>query len=221
MIDENSNDDPRWHTGHKLQHDNYKYIIEKLLETPWLGVIFKPKHANNLRQRLDIEKLVEKALETGRCHIFEDSGRHTTSAPPLLAALASDVCIHGHLNAGTAALECALEGIPTLMIDREGAPYSKLHELPKDKVVFQDWPAAIDALMEHFNSSNGIPDFGDWSSIIDEFDPFRDGLAANRMGNYLKCLIDGYDKGLERDEVMAKAAELYVKKWGSDKVVIS
>ncbi len=183
---------------------------------------FKPKNIYSLRKRLGkVSKLLDRALATGRCFIFEDGGRHTTSAPPILAGLASDVCIHGHLNAGTAALECALEGLPTILIDREGAPYSKLYELPKDKVVFQDWPSAIDALMEHFNSSDGIPDFGDWSSIIDELDPFRDGMAANRMGNYLKLLIDGYDKGLERDEVMAKAAELYAEKWGSDKIVIS
>ena len=222
VIDENSNDDSRWHTGHELQRENYSYILEKLFEEPWLGVLFKPKNIYSLRQRLgQTAELLDRALATGRCYIFEDGGRHTTSAPPILAGLASDVCIHGHLNAGTAALECALEGLPTLLIDREGAPYSKLYELPKDKVVFQDWPSAIDALMEHFNSSDGIPDFGDWSSIIDELDPFRDGMAANRMGNYLKLLIDGYDKGIERDEVMAKAAELYAEKWGSDKIVIS
>ena len=135
--------------------------------------------------------------------------------------LASDVCIHGHLSAGTAALECALEGIPTLLIDREGAPYSKLSELPKEKVVFQDWPSAIDSMLLHFNSPEGLPGFGDWSSIIDELDPFRDGMAANRMGTYLKWLIDGFDDNLDKEVVMLNAAKMYIKKWGSDKIIIS
>ena len=222
VIDENSTDDLRWHTGHELQRENYRFILEKVLEIPWLGVIFKPKRAINLRQRLDhVEKLLDKAIATGRCHIFEESGRHTTSAPPILAGLASDVCIHGHLNAGTAAIECALEGIPTLLIDREGAPYSKLYDLPKGKVVFQDWPSAIDALMDYFNTPNGIDGFGDWSSVIDELDPFRDGLAAYRMGTYLKWLVDGFDNGLDREVIMSNAASKYKELWGEDKVISS
>lgn len=221
VIDENSVEDPRWHTGHDLQRENYSYILEKVLETPWLGVIFKPKQTKNLRLRLGpVEKLLDKAISTGRCYIFDESGRHTTSAPPVLAGLASDVCIHGHLSAGTAALECALEGIPTLLIDREGAKNSKLYELPKGKVIFQDWPSAIDALMEYFNSPDESSNFGDWSSIIDELDPFRDGMAANRMGTYLKWLIDGYDNNLEREVIMINAANKYKKIWGDDKVIL-
>jgi hypothetical protein len=36
---------PPWHTGHELQRENYRYILEKILEVPWLGVIFKPKRS--------------------------------------------------------------------------------------------------------------------------------------------------------------------------------
>ena len=109
---------------------------EKVLEVPWLGVVFKPKVSITLRQRLGpVVDLLEKALATGRCHIYEDSGRHTTSAPPILAGLSADICIHGHLCAGTAGLECVLEGLPTLLIDREGAPYSKLYNLKTRAVV--------------------------------------------------------------------------------------
>jgi hypothetical protein len=221
VIDENSVDDSRWHTGHELQRENYSYILEKLFDEPWLGVVFKPKNINSLRQRLgQVEELLDRALATGRCYIFEDVGRHTTSAPPILAGLASDVCIHGHLCAGTAAIECALEGIPTLLIDREGCPYSKFYELPEGKVIFNNWPETIDAIMEHFTSDNGIPGFGDWSSIIDDLDPFRDGQAANRMGTYLSWLMEGYEEGLEKDLILKNAAEKYRDKWGHDKVIM-
>ena len=220
VIDENSIDDDRWHTGHEMQRENYSYILEKLLEVPWLGVIFKPKWASNLRHRLgDTNNLLDKALKTGRCHIFEDSGRYSTSAPPILAGLVADICIHGHLNSGTAALECALEGLPTLLIDREVTRYSKLYDLSEGKVIFPDWPSTIDALMDHFNSPSGTEGFGDWSSIIDELDPYRDGMAAYRMCTYLKWLVDGFDNGLERDEVMANAAKMFRERWGYDMVI--
>ena len=221
-IDENSLDDERWHTGHILQQENYYHILEKVLETPWLGVVFKPKVAKTLRTRLgDVATLLTKAEKTGRCYVFQASGRHTTMASPLVAGLSADVCIHGHLSAGTAALECALEKLPTLLIDREGAPSSKFYELPKGKVIFKDWPEALDAVMEHFQSEKGIPGFGDWTSIIDELDPFRDGKAAYRMGNYLNQLISGFEKGLDRKAILENAAEIYAKEWGSDKIVIA
>jgi len=222
VIDENSNDDSRWHTGHKLQRENYSHIIEKVLEVPWLGVVFKPKRIIDLRQRLGpVSDLLEKAEATGRCYIYDSSGRYTTSAPPVLAGLSADVCIHGHLDSGTAALECALEGLPTLLIDREGTIDSKLNDLPEGKVVFKDWPSTIDAIMEHFNTSEGISGFGDWTSIIDDLDPFRDGKAAFRMGTYLKWLIEGFDNNLDREVIMENAAERYKKQWGADKVITS
>ena len=220
VIDENSVDDPRWHTGHTLQRDNYRFILEKALEIPWLGVVFKPKTSKTLRRRLgEVNDLLMEAEATGRCYVYEESGRHTTSAPPVLAGLSADVCLHGHLSAGTAAVECALEGIPTLLIDREGCPDSKFYELPEGKVIFKNWLDAIDALMEHFKAPQGIPGFGDWSEIIGEFDPFRDGKAANRIGTYLHWLIQGYEKGLNRDVIMADAAQRYSKNWGNDKVI--
>ena len=221
-IDENSNDESRWHTGHELQRENYSYILEKVLETPWLGVIFKPKSAKTLRRRLGaVNELLNEAIKTGRCIIFESSGRHTTIASPLVAGLAADICIHGHLSAGTAALECALENKPTLLIDREGCPESKFYELPKEKVIFNNWEDALDAVMEHFKTPNGIPGFGDWSPLLDEFDPFRDGKVAQRMGNYLNWLIQGFEQGRDKKRILSDAAERYAKEWGSDKVITS
>jgi hypothetical protein len=219
-IDENSNDDSRWHTGHELQRENYSFILEKLLVTPWLAVIFKPKQTGTLRRRLgEVNELLDAAINTGRCILFEESGRYTTSASPLVAGLAADICIHGHLSAGTAALECALENKPTLLIDREGCPESKFYELPKEKVIFNNWEDTIDAVMEHFRTPNGIPGFGDWSPIIKDLDPFSDGKAAQRMGNYLNWMIQGFEKGLDKEVIMTDAAERYAKEWGSDKVI--
>ncbi len=222
IMDENSGDDSRWHTGNVLQRENYSYILEKVLEVPWLGVIFKPKKPNTLRHRLGpVNELLVAAEQTGRCIVLENHEKQKIKPPPLLAGLVADISIHGHLCAGTAALECALQGIPTLLIDREGTPHSKLNILPKGLVSFNNWPETIDALMEHFQTSGGVLGFGDWSQHIEEFDPFRDGKAAYRMGTYLHWLIQGFDQGLDRESIMEKAAEKYSHKWGSDKVISS
>ena len=59
---------------------------------------------------------------------------------------------------------------------------------------------------------------GDWSSMLDQLDPFRDGRAAERMGTYLQWLIEGFREGADRESVMADAAERYCSEWGSDKI---
>ena len=218
ILDENSLDDDRWHTGHSLQQDNYIYPLQLALEKPWLGLIFKPKVVKTLRKRLgNVTELLDKAIETGRVLVFEDSGNFTTLAPPVLAGMASDYCIHGHF--GTASLECALQGIPTLVIDREGAPFHKFNKLPRDKIIFDNWSDALNALIEHIETPSGIFGFGDWSDYLDEFDPFRDGKAAYRMGKYLNWLQEGFDAGMDKDVILADSAEKYAKEWGNDKVI--
>lgn len=219
VFDENSLDDDQWHTGHSLQEENYKLILQKVLETPWIGVIFKPKSPLTLRKRLgDVAQLLDEGVATGRCYVCEEAGDFRSNTPPILAGLASDVAIHGHFHAGTAALECALAGIPTLLINREGVRDSLLDQLGEGQVIFSDWGSALDALIDFFKRDGDSPKFGDWSEIISDLDPFRDGKAANRMGNYLKWLLDGFSDGLDRDIVLADAAERYCKKWGYDKI---
>jgi hypothetical protein len=105
------------------------------------------------------------------------------------------------------------------LINREGLNSGKLNELEKGKVIFDSWPDAIDALYEYFQSQKGIPNFGDWSTIVNELDPFRDGLSENRKGTYLKYLMDGFNNGLDRKIILANAAEKYANKWGHDKII--
>ena len=218
FFDENSGDDSRWHTGHEFMRANYAFLIEKVLAEPWLGLVLKPKTPRTLRRRLGpVGELLKRAEATGRCYIFED-GVIQGSYPPAAAALASDIAIHGHLCAATAGLEAALAGVPTLLLDREGWHVSPLYRLGIGRVVFTDWQVLWDALVEHWSRPMGVPGFGDWSPMLDELDPFRDGRAAERMGTYLKWLMDGFKAGLGRETVLADAAEHYCRLWGWDKI---
>lgn len=220
VMDENSADDPRWHTGHELQRENYKFVLEKMLETPWLGVVFKPKKSNTLCRRLGwVNNLLNEAKKTGRCIVLDNSGKHVSTVPAILGGLVADVTIHGHLSAGTAALECALLRKPTLLVDREGAPFSKLYELPKDYVVFNNWPDTIKALIDYFETGKIDPEFGNWSKFIKEFDPFNNNKGIYRMSSYMNNLLKGFQKGLDRELIMSDAAQQYADRWGLDKVI--
>lgn len=218
FFDEGSMDDARWHTGHEFMRDNYLFLLEKLLANPWSGLVLKPKVPSSLERRLGpVADLLRRAKQTGRCYVFEAGSIHG-SYPPSVAALSSDIAIHGHMAAVTAGMESALAGVPTLLLDREGWPVSPLYRLGKGRVVFTDWQSLWNACQEHWKTPGGIPGFGDWSSMICEFDPFRDGRAAERMGMYLRWIQDGLKSGLDRKIVLADAAERYGEMWGVDKV---
>jgi hypothetical protein len=218
FFDENSGTDPRWILGHEFMRRNYEFLLSKILLEPWLGVVFKPKTPRTLRKRLGpVKDILERAEETGRCFVFEGGALHG-SYPPAIGALCADIVIHGHLYAATAGVEAALAGVPTLLLDREGWPVSRLYELGVGKVVFNDWESLWEACNENRVSKANNNGFGDWSSLLDRIDPFRDGRAAERIGTYLKWLLDGFKEGLSRETVMADAAERYEKRWGKDKV---
>jgi len=220
-LDENSADDARWSVGHHLPQANYTFLLKKLMAEPWLGLVIKPKVPATLRSRLGpVAELLKQAEATGRCYVHEanENDPFQGSHPPAEAALTSDLTIHGDLGAATAGFEAALAGVPTLLHDPEGSLSSPLYKLGVGKVVFSDWTTLWEACQSHFFRPGGIPGFGDWTPVLDEMDPFRDGKSAERLGNYVHWLLEGFGAGLNRDVVMANAAERYCAAWGQDKI---
>ncbi|MQF96393.1 MAG: hypothetical protein FI731_12030, partial [SAR202 cluster bacterium] len=221
FLDENSSDDPRWAPGHQFMQADYEFLLNKLLEEDWLGLVLKPKVPRTLRRRLGpVSKLLQQAEATGRCFIFEahenapPHGWH----PPAEAGLASDLAVHGDLTAGTAGVECALAGVPTLLYDPMGWPSSPLYNLGLGETVFTDWETLWSACQRRLSDADGTSTIGDWTPLLDDIDPFRDGRASERIGTYVSWLLEGFRSGFDRERVMANAAERYCAAWGDDKI---
>ena len=218
FFDENSHADSRWHAGHEFSQANYLFLLEKVLKEPWFGLVLKPKTFSTLHQRLGkVADVLSRTEKTGRCFIFKE-GTIQSAYPPAIAALTADIAVHGHLCAATAGVESALCGVPTLLLDREGWSISKLYRLGKGRVVFTQWEDLWKACLDYWQAKDGVDGFGDWSPLLDEIDPFRDGRAAERMGTYLKWILDGFKSGLTKDVILADAAERFGKIWGYDKI---
>ena len=219
LFDENNLDDARWNYGPQPARESYSFVLEKILAEPWLGLVVKPKAPRTLRRRLGpVAELLERAEATGRCYVHEGGGPIQGWYPPAVAALAADVAVHIHINAGSAAIDAALAGVPTLVLDRERWSVSPFYRLGAGQVVFTDWEELWEACVRQWSAPDGSGKLGDWSPMLDDLDPFRDGRAAERMGTYIQWLMQGFKAGLNREMVMAEAAERYCSMWGSDKV---
>ncbi len=218
FLDENTLDDGRWFTGHAFTQKNYAYLIDKVLQDLRYGIIFKPKSPGNLMRRLGpVAGMLEDLQKSGRAIVL-GGGSLQGMYPPVLASLAADLTIHECLSAGSAGVESALAGASTLFLDTEGWPVSPFYQGGLGKVVFQDWNSLWQACSDFFEKPGAKSHLGNCAPYLTDLDPFRDGRAAERMGNYLKWLIDGLNAGLPRGTVLADANERYARLWGSDKI---
>ena len=205
-FDENSTD--RWNNccSDEQSADDYEFLLRWLLADPYLGIVFKPKKATNLLQRIQrVKGLVDEAMATGRCKFL--MGETVIGGIfPAEAALAADICIG---RPGTAALESRLAGVPSLMVDLDGFRDAIYQSWGRGTVVFDDWPSLRAAVERYRDDPEGYSELGDWSPGIDEIDPFRDGNASRRIGLYVKLIYDSLNRGASREEALAKAAEQY------------
>jgi hypothetical protein len=217
-FDEGSHRDRRWGLEAARLQEHYAYLLEALLRESDLGLVLKPKVPRSLRERLGpAAALLERAIATGRCHLY-DEGVMQGAVIPAQAALSADLAVHGSLVSGTAAAEAALAGVPTALIDDDGWRSSPLLRLGVGKVVFRDWPSLLGAWREHRRDPAALPGFADWTPILPEIDPFRDGRGAERMGNFLRWLIEAFAAGRSRDQALAEAAERYRAAWGEQAI---
>ncbi len=218
FLDENTLDDGRWFTGHNFTQKNYAYLIEKVLKDSRYGIIFKPKAPSNLRRRLGrVANMLDDLQKTGRCMVLS-GGSLQGMYPPALAAMAADLTIHECLSAGSAGVEAALAGASTIFLDAEGWPVSPFYKDGLGKVVFQDLDTLWEGCSDFFEKPGAKVSIGNCNAFLDQVDPFRDGRAAERMGNYLKWLLDGLNAGLSRQTVLSDAADQYAQLWGKDKI---
>ncbi len=219
MFDENSLDDSRWHTGHELQREHYKNCLQEILDNSKIGFIFKPKNPKTLRKRLgSVSILLDEALATGRCFLFDDSSKYVSCVSTLAATMISDLVIHSSAAAGTCAVESALCGKKTILMDLEGWDKTIWYELGDDNVIFHDWDTALLRVREWMNSVNDI-NFGNCTPLLNEFDPYQDGRCGERIGLYLETLYNYYLKGATSDMALTEANLIYKSKWGVQSII--
>ena len=73
--------------------------------------------------------------------------------------------------------------------------------------------------MGYLNDPASNPCLGDVSPVLDQLDPFRDGKASQRIGEYVTWYLDSFNQNLSKSEALRLATKKYAEKWGNDKVI--
>jgi hypothetical protein len=195
----------------------YRKLLEWLIDDPNLGLLIKSKGSVWSDIQTDgLGGLVELAKKTGRIHVLP------STSSPADAAFVSDFSI-GYFSY-SAIVTSALKGARILYLSYERIEepqrsYCTLHSLGPNRCVFNDFDSMKRAVQEYIANPKSNPDLGDVTPVLDDFDPFRDGKAGDRMSEYISWYLEGLDKGLSCDKALNLSTQKYADKWGADKVI--
>tara|TARA_B100000035_G_scaffold72540_1_gene59901 strand:- start:29561 stop:31465 length:1905 start_codon:yes stop_codon:yes gene_type:complete len=167
-----------------------EFLSKIILENKNIGLILKPqKNSHSIKKYKN--KFITKAFETGR--ILELTKKSSTNyfynlnlIYPSMAALASDISI-GIAFGGTAALEAALTGKKSVLLNltKDYYPWSEI--MSKEKILFN----SLDLLkieIDKISKSDLDTNLGDWKKIINNFDNFRDSKGHERIYSFLHAI---------------------------------
>ena len=202
----------RWN---RAQEKLYRLLLQEVITNKKIGLLIKPKKAtgpNGINNKFPfISSLIEEAKKTGRCLIL-DGNRF-----PCEASLASDLAI-GVGVSSTPSIEAALAGIKAVTFNANQWVDHPMYAQGRDKIIFNDSEDLMKRV-KNFEVNRDQTSFGDYSFVLDDVDPFRDGKARERVGSYVHALMKGFAKGQSKEQVLESACEFYRTRYGSDKVI--
>jgi hypothetical protein len=192
----------------------YLAFLDWLLEDPNLGIVIKSKKPSVLQRLPRALPILERAEATGRCiRLGNEFGRL-----PVDASFASDISVG--MGISSAVIEAAIAGCRAIHCDLTHLRSHEFYEWGYERILFDDLDRLLAVMKVHKSNPAANPEFGDWTPFLDRLDPFRDGRAGERMGNYLRWCLTGFDEGMDRNKVILRANEKYRDQWGSDKTLM-
>jgi len=191
----------------------YAHFLKWILEDNTVGLIIKSKKQDSCEKLTGIYSLLKSAEATGRCI------RLPISYLPSFVSRVAEIVVG--LGVSSAATEAVIAGCRGIHYHSNFPKYHEYYRWGYEKLVFDDLNRMLDALKSYKADKSSNPKLGDWTPYLDLLDPFRDGKAGERMGTYFKWCLEGFDIGLNRDDVIDQASSKYAQAWGNNKIIKS
>ncbi|MCP4154845.1 MAG: hypothetical protein GY757_44395, partial [bacterium] len=175
---------------------------------PRFGLLIKTKKPQVFETLEQIDKEIKRLKSNGRCIIAD----WKVTAPAAATNSELVVCVPS-----TAAFESLLTGTRTILFNpmRSGSGIFYSNN-GLNRRIFEDAENMKHALIRYADGKDDT--VGDCTDIEPQVDPFKDGQAAQRMGDYLKWSLEGFDTGKDRTTAIRQANAKYRQKWGNNRV---
>ena len=174
----------KWGLVHREDHlKDIRALARAVIADSSLSVLIKNQFvSNDLNKIFPEDLLIKKAKETDR-FISISEGSHRNDVYPMQIALISDFCI-GYKFGGTAAIESAITGTRTVLVDRYNFDTAHDNIYSKANIIYKDFNSLIQDIIGYRAKQARVKDIGDWSSIINYFDPFLKNDNNSVLRNY-------------------------------------
>lgn len=203
---------PEVYFSTKGMSEFYLTFLQWILDDSSVGLIVKSKKPYVIDGLFSIQPMLEKAIKTGRCiRIKDEWGRF-----PSDASIGVDMAVGAGIS--SALMESVIARCRGIHWDMTHLRNHEFYKWGYESIIFDDLEKMIAALKRYKENPESEPKLGDWSDHLDQLDPFRDGKGGQRMGTYMRWLLEGFDNGKNQDESIQYANEKYAKQWGEDKI---
>jgi hypothetical protein len=195
----------------------YKKFLDWTRDDQLIELTIKPKKPHWLENLNGILETIEDLERTtGRCHLVNDPKGKMGST--FLRDVDMVVSISVFLP--SALFETTIHGARGVFWDYANIRIHEpnLYKWGENKVIFSDLDEMLSRLEIFKNNHEKYPALGDWSEHLDDIDPFRDNRGGERIGTYMRWLLEGFEQGMDREENILKANQLYADAWGKDKI---
>ena len=174
--------------GNNSLDENYREfseLLEYVTKNKKLGIIVKSQFIKYTPSRVyKNNKLIENLMMSGRYIELENGkvGIGRNDVLPIEAAISSDLTIN-HKYGATAALEAAIIGKRSILLNRHG--YKSLHDklYQKGNIEFSDVKTAINNLDKYIDGKNNS--FGDWKKIIGYFCKIKKNKSKHKINQFI------------------------------------
>ena len=155
-------------------------LAAAVISDPTFGVVVKSQFNQNSPSRTyPGDDLLMRAKASGRYLELID-GELRNDIYPTEAALVADLCV-GHKFGATASLEAAIAGVRSVLLDGYQTRTQSDDLYASADIVYATIESLMEAVRDHRAGLSAARNLGDWSQILDQFDPYRDGHAADRL----------------------------------------
>ena len=179
----------------------YAAILSAADQDERLGLVIKPKNADNLDRLGGTRSSLQELCDEGGCLILDSS---VTSVE---AALSSDLTAGIGLN--SAVLEGVVAGVPGVHVDiSDLRTFFPFCENGLGRFVFRTVDDFLEGLAERriAPDSNALGNHGSWRM---QLDPYLDGLGGQRIGTFVGWALDGLNDGASAHDALGAAASRY------------
>lgn len=199
------------HYSRKMMTAFLKKFMEWVIEDKQVGIILKEKKPAHLNRLSELKSLLIQVQATGRFLRIPGARGYF----PFRASRGTHMAVG--IGISSAVVEAILAGAKGIHYDVAHCHYLSMYQWGYEKVVFDDLDRLGVALKWYKENPSNESALGDWTGHHDEFDPYRDGKAAYRMGMYIQWLMQHFEQGKSAEEAKKYANLSFAQLWGKDK----